>query len=104
MQNEDFTVTKDRLPRGVKFTVKGRVNSTNADGLQFRLEKALKDGEVNIVLNMRQVDFLNSTGVRVLLKTYKDAVTAGVKFAIEQPSENVKNVLGMVALDELLIL
>ena len=103
MQNEDFIVTRDKNPWGVKFTVKGRVNSTNADGLQFRLEKALKDGEVNIVLNMNQVDFLSSTGIRVLLKTYKDASKTGVKFAIEQPSENVRNVLGMVAMDELLI-
>ena len=103
MQKQDFIITRDNIPHGVKFTVKGRVSAANADEFQFKLENALKGGEANIVLNMLQVDFLSSTGIRIILKTYKDAVKAGVKFGIEQPSENVRNVLGMVALDEMLI-
>ena len=103
MKNEDFVVTKEVNKGVTKFTVKGHVNSVNAPELQYRMENALKDGQNNIVLNMSQVKFLSSIGVRVLLKIFKQAEEAGGKFSIERPSEIVKNVLGMAALNEMLI-
>ena len=103
MSNEDFVITKEKNPICSRFTIKGRVNLINAPELQHKLEQALKDGELDIVLNMSHVDFLSSAGIRVILKTHKDAMRAGGSFGIEQPSENVRNVLGMAALEEMLI-
>ena len=103
MKNEDFTMTKSETPNGAKFTIKGRVNSTNVTEIQYKLETALKDCKINIVLNMYDVNFLSSAGIRVILKTHKDATKAGGSFGIEKPSENVRNVLGMTALNEMLV-
>ena len=103
MKNNEFTITKDKTPEGVRYTVKGQVNSINASALQYKLEESLRYGEKRIVLNMSYVEFLSSAGIRVILKTHKDAVRDGGSFGIEQPSESVRNVLGMAALDEMLI-
>ena len=103
MENNDSEITEEKTAEGIKFIIKGRVNSDNADELQGKLQKALNDGQINIVLDMFRVDFLSSAGIRVILKTYQDANDAGGKFGIEMPSRNVRNVLGMTALDELLI-
>ncbi|MDR0448022.1 MAG: STAS domain-containing protein [Treponema sp.] len=103
MKDEAFTVTEEKNPGASKFIVKGRVNVDTADVLLFKLENALKDGQINIILNMAQVEYLSSIGIRVLLKMYKQALEIGGKFNIERPSENVKNVLGMSALDEMLV-
>ena len=103
MINEDFSVTKEKSAEGLKFFIKGRVNSVSSEELQHHMQEALKDGETNIILNMLWVEYLSSAGIRVILKTYKEANEAGKKFGIEMPSENVKNVLGMTALDEMLI-
>jgi anti-sigma B factor antagonist len=103
VKNEEFEITKEVTPKGIRFYIKGRVNSINADQLQGELETALKEHPVNIVLNMLYVIYLSSAGIRVILKTYKDAKEAGGTFGIEMASQNVKNVLGMAALDEMLI-
>ena len=100
---KDFEISEDQTPEGVKLSIAGRINSLSADELQHELEKALNNGEKNIILNMLRVIYLSSAGIRVILKTYKDTKEAGAKFRIEMPSENVRNVLGMTALDEVLI-
>ena len=99
MSNEKFTITQE----GTTFIIQGRVDSTNAAELEHNLDKALKGGQTNIVLNMLQVEYLCSTGIRVILKAYKNTMAAGGSFGIEKPSECVKNVLGLVALEEMLI-
>ena len=103
MGNGDFEIIEEKTPEYTKFTVKGQVNSGSADKLQSKLLNALHEGQKNLILNMLWVKFLSSAGIRVILKIYKETNDAGGKFGIEKPSPNVKNVLGMTALDELLI-
>ena len=103
MNNATLEITEEEIPEGVKFRISGRVNSESADELQEILHKALESGKKNIVLNMIWVKFLSSSGIRVILKAYQDLKKAGGSFGIETPSRNVKNVLGMTALDKLLI-
>jgi len=102
MRDEELEILEDRSSGAAKFTLKGRVNASNADSLLNKLEAAIKEGHTIIVVNMFQVEYLSSVGIRVILKTYKKTTEAGGKFSIERPSENVKNVLGMVALKEML--
>ena len=103
MKTDDLQITEEKIPNGMKFTIKGQVNSGTADKLEDRLQKALEDGQRDLILNMLWVKFLSSAGIRVILKTYKEANDLGGSFGIEMPSQNVKNVLGMAALDEMLI-
>ena len=105
MTNEDLVIEEEetQTSKSVKFILQGRVNSHSADVLQFRLDKALNNEQINIILDMRMVEYLSSAGIRVILKAYKDARKAGGKFGIEDPSDNVRNVLGMTALDAMLI-
>jgi len=99
----NIVVTKENTSNGIKLTVQGRVDSVNAAELGDALEQVVKKRYANIVLNMLRVEYLCSTGIRVILKAYKETKAAGGKFGIEKPSECVKNVLGIVALDEMLI-
>ncbi|MCL2010472.1 MAG: STAS domain-containing protein [Synergistaceae bacterium] len=105
MKSETFEITKEQdEEQGVaRFTVIGRVNSKTSPALKNELEDALNSGEVNIVLNMFQVEYLSSDGIRIILKIYKEAEQAGGKLRIEKPSEMVRSVLGMVALNGMLI-
>ena len=103
MNNENLEITQGQTAQGIKFILKGHVNSVSADYLEEKLEEAFNSGEINIVLNMLRVDYLSSAGIKVILKAYKDAAKSGGRLGIEGPSENVRNVLGMTALDRLLI-
>ena len=105
MKSETFKITKeDDEKQGVaRFSVVGRINSKNSPVLQNKLEDALNSGKLNIVLNMLQVEYLSSDGIRIILKIYREAAKMGGTFKIERPSEMVRNVIGMVALNDLLI-
>ena len=103
MNNEDMEITEEITQEGVKLTIKGQINSGNAGKLQDRLQNAFDEGHVNMILNMMWVKFLSSAGIRIIIKTYQEVVRAGGKLGIEMPSQNVRNVLGMTALDEMLI-
>ena len=105
MTKDNFVMTKekDKAQGIIKFSVAGRINSKNSSVLKFKLEDSLKFGETNIVLNMADVQFLSSDGIRIILSTHKEAERVGGKFRIEEPSQTVRNVLGMVALNDLLI-
>jgi anti-anti-sigma factor len=87
-----------------RFFVKGRIDSNSAGMLLEKMEEAVNAGHKNIILNMYKIDYLSSIGIRNILKIYKQTTENGGKFNIERPSEIVKNVLGMVALKELLVI
>jgi anti-sigma B factor antagonist len=86
-----------------RFIVKGRIDTNSADEFQSKLENALKNDQKAIILNMAQVEYLSSIGIRVILKIYKQAVEMGGSLKIEQPSEIVGSVLSMVALSDLIV-
>ena len=103
MKDDDLEIVEVRDPGASTFTLKGRINAANADILLYKLETALNEGYINIIVNMSQIEYLSSVGIRVILKIYKKASEAGGKFNIERPSDNVRNVIGMVALKEMLV-
>ena len=101
----DFSVSVESAKGAdtVRLVVKGRVTSANADILEYHLDEVFGLGRGRIVVNMSQVRFLASGGIRALLVGYKRALEAGSGFFVERPSENVVNVLGMAALDAMIL-
>ena len=97
------TTTQEETQGSAKLTISGRINAVDADELGRQLDAVLQSGQTKIVLNMFQVEYLGSTGIRVILQAYKKAKAAGGKLGIETPPECVKNVLGMAALNDLLL-
>lgn len=103
MKNENLEITEEIEDGICKLAAKGRIDSNSADYFLNKLESALNDGKIFIVLNMSKVDYLSSIGIRIILKIYKQAAEAGGKFNIARPSEIVKNILGMAALSEMMV-
>ena len=104
MKNEDFIITKEDVPEATRLTITGRVDSINADKFQYKLNEALSNKKANIIINMLNVDYLCSSGIRVILKAYKDARENGGTLGIENPSESVRKLLVITSLDKTLIL
>jgi len=104
MNNTDLEITENSEDGKYIFFAKGKIDSNTADNLLEKLENAVDKGQKSIILNMSRVDYLSSIGIRVLLKVYKQAKDKGAQFKIDRPSKIVRNVLGMVALKELLFI
>jgi len=103
MKNEILTISEENTLEGVRLSLKGRVYAVNAGTLERKLEEILKKGQSSIILNMEQIEYLCSTGIKIILKAFKDALKAGGKLRIEKPSENVRSVLEITTLDEILL-
>ena len=103
MEKNDLIITKETSQNNVRFFINGLVSYFNTPVFQSELEKALKNGQNNLILNMSRTEYLCSSGVSIILKNYKDARKAGGNLVIEDPSERVKKVLSLIALDEILV-
>jgi len=88
---------------GAKFKVIGRITTANEMYFEKTLTDVLAEGISVIVLNMKEVTIMTSIGIRIILKTYKSCIEAGGRFRIEDPSDVVKNVMGLSALQQMMV-
>ena len=98
-----FEMKKEKNGNIVNFTAIGRIVPESVGKFQKPLEDAVDMGQINIILDMEQVAYLNSNGIRAILKTYKETLKDGGSFYIKNPSQMVKSVLGMAALEQMLL-
>jgi anti-sigma B factor antagonist len=79
--------------------VKGRVDSETAPDLDRALSKLQKAGKTKIVLNLQDVDFLSSAGLRAMVKALKGTQSSGgdVRLAsVSKPIEVILRTVGML--------
>ena len=79
--------------------VGGRVDSSTAPELQEKLAGIIKTGGRNIVINMKDVTFLSSGGLRALLSTLQAAKKFGGDVRLSEPSDPVARVLELTSFD-----
>jgi anti-anti-sigma factor len=101
---QDFSFTEEKRDDGIYYcTIKGKVSINEALYIEHTLEKVMQSGCRHIIMNMCLVNMLTSVGIRAILSIYKKLWRVGGKLQIEAPSENVRNVIGITALDEMLL-
>jgi len=99
----DLIITQEEAGAEITLTAQGRITTSNADTLEKALNEALEKDFDLVILDMFKVALLTSTGIRVILKTYRAAVSKNKKFQIASPSEAVRNVLGLSNLELMLV-
>ena len=100
----DYSLIEDsRTENSCHFTVRGRVSVNESSHLENALKDAVEEGITDIIINMNLVSQLSSVGIRVLITMHKIMRAKRGRLRIESPSENVRNVIGMVALNELML-
>ena len=79
--------------------VKGRVDSETAPELDDALAKLLQDSRNKIVLNLQNVEYMSSAGLRAMVKAYQAANRSDgdVRLAaVSQPIEVILRTVGML--------
>jgi anti-sigma B factor antagonist len=82
------------------FDVKGEVDLDTAPHLKAELAEAVKGGASNIAVNLEGVDFLDSSGLGVLIGSLKRCKEAGGTLALVSPRRPVRKVLSITGLDK----
>ncbi len=79
--------------------ISGRVDSSTAPEMQEYLNGLLKRGRYNLVLNLRDVSFLSSAGLRALLTTLQACKKHGGDVRLSEVSDQVARVLELTSFD-----
>ena len=79
--------------------VRGRIDSETAPELDAALTKLLQGNRNKIVLNLQNVDYMSSAGLRAIVKAYQAAQKSGGDVhlaAVSQPIEVILRTVGMM--------
>lgn len=81
--------------------VSGRVDSSTSTELDEVLQTRLDEGRSNLVLDLSEVHYMSSSGLRSLVSALRESKKKGGDVRIASPSERVREVLGLAGLDSL---
>ena len=80
----------------------GRLDAYWAGHLGSEISDVLRQGARHVELNLKEVPYISSAGIRVLLQSHKQLKSIEGSFAVTEPSEGVKAVLELAGVAELL--
>jgi anti-anti-sigma factor len=102
MSNDSLSIEHQSPKRCDLFRIRGRIDGASAPRLEQALRSALDNGRYKLVLNLADVTFLSSAGLRVLITIAKECrrFNRGNLY-LAAPNQRVQQVLELAGLDEL---
>ena len=78
----------------------GRVDGTNAREFQEALEGVIKDADHSVILDMEQLTYISSAGLRVILLIAKALERQDVKFGVCSLSDPIREIFDISGFDK----
>jgi anti-sigma B factor antagonist len=82
-------------------SVSGRVDSNTAPTFEDALKKVIDGGQHNVILELGEVEFMSSAGLRGMVSSLKACKSGGGSLVIATPSSRVVEVLQLAGLTSL---
>ena len=98
MQNGIFTISIRKKGAVSVLEVVGRLTSFEVGGLRDAISQLLKEDRKNIVLNLGALDYLDSSGIGELARSYVSVVKKGGAMRVVGLSAKVEEVLKITQL------
>jgi anti-sigma B factor antagonist len=92
----DFEITP--YAQATLLVAEGRIDSASAEDLEAAIEAATGRDASNLALDMKGVEFLSSSGLRVLLNALKTLQEKGGNLCLARPSQRVRESLEIAGL------
>ncbi|MFP4324239.1 MAG: STAS domain-containing protein [Anaerolineales bacterium] len=92
-------ISVSEMKRVSLMEVAGRVDSISADDLHQALAQAIDDGRTKLVVNLEQVEYMSSAGLRELVSALKQVNKMNGDLRLAAPSQKVMEVLELAGLD-----
>ena len=91
-------ISSRELKRVNVVTVNGRVDSAAAPELDKTLQDLLSNRRHQIVVELADVDYMSSAGLRALVSALKEAKKGGGDVVLARPSDRVREVVDLAGL------
>ena len=86
------TVSIDEQNSVARVALTGALNTDTAPGFEKRLQEVLDDEQQLIVLDMKELDYISSAGLRVIFKAAKQAKAGGRSLAAANRKPHIDKV------------
>ncbi len=97
-----MTVNKELNGSELVISVSGRIDTTTAPTLEGEIKDSL-DGVQKLVLDIAEVEYVSSAGLRVFLSTHKTMSKQG-SMVVKNVSESVKEIFEVTGFADILTL
>ena len=96
-----MTITENKSANALELVISGRLDTATAPELEAKLKQIAKDIQT-LYLNLQNVQYISSAGLRVVLLAHKLMLPTGGKMIIRSPSAFAKQVLEATGMDSIL--
>jgi anti-sigma B factor antagonist len=90
-----------RIGTSLLLDVAGQVKGGDASDLRAAIKRIQDEGDLDIVLNLQDVGFIDSSGVGMLIHCLQEVRTRGGDLRLLKLSEDIHDLFEMVAIDRL---
>jgi anti-sigma B factor antagonist len=98
MEGEDFSVTRRQAGEAVVVVPVGEIDIATVEAVQAQIDVAAGEARI-VVLDLREVAFIDSAGVRLVLEGTRELAAAGGELVVVQGPPSVRRVFDLVGLD-----
>ena len=95
-------IVSNNIPEFNLFELIDRLNQDDLIELENQITDKMKYGSKYFVFDISQLNYLNSSGLRILIKTQKQLKLFDGYLVLVDPMENVKSLLELSELEEFL--
>ena len=97
-------MVKTAIQNGImKIALQGELDDNNAALIRKKLDEVLNDEQIKkVIIDMSNLDFMDSTGIGVLLGRYKKMIERKIPAFIYAPKKNVDKVLNLSGIYKLM--
>ena len=82
--------------------IAGRVDAITSADLEAAVSQVWAQPAITLVFDCTQMEYISSSGLRVVLKAHKQATAAGGKFALRNLNREVRSVIDMTGFSRIL--
>ncbi|HUZ28299.1 MAG TPA: STAS domain-containing protein [Solirubrobacteraceae bacterium] len=96
----NFNVAVHGEDRAVVIEVSGELDLASSPALEHELEQRVDSGPGTVVVDLRQLEFMDSTGLSVLVRAHQRAIESDRTFAIVKGPPQVQRLLDLTGVAE----
>jgi stage II sporulation protein AA (anti-sigma F factor antagonist) len=96
----DFAVQTHITGRTALLTVSGELDLVSRPMLEHSIDQLLESDPELVIVDLRGLDFMDSTGLHVLVRAHNDAQEAGRRFALVRGREPVQRLFDLTGVSD----
>jgi anti-anti-sigma factor len=98
-ESENLSLELEANGSATTLTVRGEIDMATVDSLERARDRAVSDGLSLLVIDLREVAFVDSTGLRFLLQTNRLSQRAGWELQVRRPAKGAMKVFTVTGAD-----